>query len=487
MNLDDARKKIDAIDDEIKRLFIERMDIVAQVTEIKRHSGTAVLDKNRENAIISRVTQNETADTSEQLRLLFSAMFDISRSYQNKRLKFDYGLIGHPLSHSYSGKIHEIIGKYRYDLIDLTADKLDEFMRRREFIGINVTIPYKQAVIEYCDVVSETAKRIGSVNTIYKRDGILYGDNTDYKGFEYMLNGLAMSGKKIIIFGSGGTSLTAQAVACDRKAAEITVISRTGKYNYNNLDLNRNAEIIINTTPIGMYPNCGVSLINLDNFPDCETVIDVIYNPLKTKLLLDAERRGIRNINGLPMLAAQAVYAAELFTGESFGNDLIEKIHSGLIFEMGNIVLIGMPGCGKTAVGKALAELLGREFADTDEWIETSENIPVPDIITSRGEAVFRELEHKAAAELGKRSGLVIATGGGIVLREDNLDLLRQNGTVIWLRRPIAMLETSGRPLSGDLNELYKKRKSLYRKYCDFTVENTQTIQEAINIIRGNL
>ena len=487
MNLDDARKKIDAIDDEIKKLFIERMYIVAQVTEIKRQSGTAVLDKTRENAIISRITQNESADTAEQLRLLFSAMFEISRAYQNKRLTFDYGLIGHPLSHSYSGKIHEMIGKYKYDLIDLPSDKLDEFMRKREFKGINVTIPYKRAVLDYCDVISAAAFRIRSVNTICNRDGGLYGDNTDYKGFEYMLGSLSLSDKKVIILGSGGTSLTAQAVAEDHRASQVTVISRTGEYNYTNLDLNKNAEIIINTTPVGMYPNCGESLIELDDFPYCEAVIDVIYNPLKTKLLLDAERRGIRYINGLPMLAAQAVYAAELFTGDSFGDDLIEKIHSGLIREMGNIVLIGMPGCGKTVVGKSLAQSLGREFADTDEWIETHENMSVPDIIKSHGEAVFRELEHKAAAELGKRSGLVIATGGGIVLREDNLDTLRQNGTVIWLRRPIDMLETTSRPLSVDLNELYKKRESLYRKYCGFDVENTRTIYEAVEIIRGNL
>jgi Shikimate 5-dehydrogenase len=474
MNLDDMRVKIDSIDDEIKQLFIERMNIVAQVSEFKRKNGTAVLDKNRESAIISRVTQNENPDTADQLRSLFSAMFEISRSYQIKQLTFDYGLIGHPLSHSYSGKIHQIIDKYRYDLIDLNADDFDIFMKRREFNGINVTIPYKQSVIKYCDELSDTAKRIGSVNTIYKRDGKLYGDNTDYKGFEYMLTvgDITLKDKKVIILGSGGTSLTAQAVAYDYKASEITVISRSGINNYDNLHLHKNAEVIINTTPVGMYPNCGLYMVNLDDFPNCEAVIDVIYNPLKTKLLLDAEHRGIQFINGLPMLSAQAVYAAELFTNESLHADLIEKIHNTLVNDMGNIVFIGMPGSGKTTIGKAIANEIGREFVDTDAWIENNENMSVLDIITTKGESVFREIEHKAVTELGKQSGLVIATGGGVVLREDNIDMLRQNGRLIWIKRPIEQLDTAGRPLSVNLNEMYEKREPLYRKYCDYTIEN---------------
>ena len=479
MNLEEMRKIIDGIDENIKNLFIERMKIVGEVAEFKRQNGTAVLDKNRENDIISRITENESADTAEQLRRLFTAMFEISRAYQNKRLPIEYGLIGHPLSHSYSGIIHKMIGKYRYDIIDLREDELDGFMRKREFAGINVTIPYKKAVMQYCDELSDTAKRIGSVNTIYTRGGILYGDNTDYKGFEYMLGGLSLTDKKVVILGSGGTSLTAQAVARDQRAREITVISRTGADNYGNLYLHKNADIIINATPVGMYPNSGVSPIEIGDFPDCSAVIDVIYNPLKTKLLLDAERKNIRCINGLSMLAAQAVYAAELFTDQKIGGDVTDNIYRKLDRNMRNIVIIGMPGCGKTTIAKAVAIALGREFADTDTW----QNISPADIITSKGEAAFREIEHQAAAELGKKSGLVIATGGGIVLREDNIDALRQNGDVIWLRRPLDLLEITGRPLSVNLTELHETREPLYRQYADFIIDNTQTIDETVTKI----
>ena len=479
MNLEEMRKIIDGIDENIKNLFIERMKIVGEVAEFKRQNGTAVLDKNRENDIISRITENESADTAEQLRRLFTAMFEISRAYQNKRLSVEFGLIGHPLSHSYSGIIHKMIGKYRYDIIDLREDELDGFMRKREFVGINVTIPYKKAVMQYCDDLSDTAKRIGSVNTIYTRGGILYGDNTDYKGFEYMLDGLSLTDKKVVILGSGGTSLTAQAVARDHKAGEITVISRTGENNYGNLHLHKNAEIIINATPVGMYPNNGESVVNLDDYPNCEAVIDVIYNPLKTKLLLDAERKNIRCINGLQMLVSQAVYAAELFTDQKIGGNVTDKIYRKLDRNMRNIVIIGMPGCGKTTIGKAVASVLGREFADTDTW----QNVSASDIITSRGEAVFRDIEHRAAVELGKKSGLVIATGGGIVLREDNIDALRQNGDIVWLQRPLDLLDTMGRPLSVNLSELYEIREPLYRQYADFIIDNTQTIDETVTKI----
>lgn len=400
-----------------------------------------------------------------------------------------YGLIGHPLSHSYSGIIHKLIGRYQYDIVDLPDIEFDDFMTQRTFEGINVTIPYKQKVIPYCAKLSETAKRIGSVNTIIKQsDGSLYGDNTDYKGFLYMceMADISLNDKNVVILGTGGTSLTAQTVTRDCGVNKLNIVSRNGEYNYNNLHLLVDSEVIINTTPVGMYPNCGVSPIDLNDFPNCKTVIDVIYNPLKTKLLLDAERCGMQYVNGLPMLVAQAVYAAELFLNEVLDKTIIETILSKLEHDMSNIVLVGMPGSGKTSIGKAIAEKLGREFYDTDEVIEQNESVSISDIIESKGEQAFRELENQTVTQLGKQNGLVISTGGGVVLRQDNRDMLRQNGYVVWIKRPLESLETVGRPLSKDiatLMEMYQKRQPLYQECSDLIVENIQTISDAVNVI----
>lgn len=486
MTLKDARKQIDFIDNEIKRLFKERMEIVQQVAEIKRRNGTMVLDKNRENNIMSRITQDENEDTANQLQELYSTIFNISRAYQTKHLSLEYGLIGNPLSHSYSEMIHNYIGRYKYDIIELAADELDGFMRRNDWKGVNVTIPYKQAVIPYCANLSDTAKRVGSVNTIFRcENNKLYGDNTDYMGFKYMCDfaGISLSNKNVTILGSGGTSLTAQAFAHDNGADSITVVSRSGEYNYSNLYLLKNTDVIINTTPIGMYPNCGVSAVDIADFPQCSAVIDVIYNPLKTKLLLDAERRGIKCANGLTMLVAQAIYSAELFTGESFDITIIKTVHDKLKQDIGNIILIGMPGCGKTTIGKAVAETLGREFVDTDKWIERHRKQSASEIITLYGEQTFRELEHAAVKELSKQNRLVISTGGGTILREDNCDMLRQNGFIIWLQRPVNLLEITERPLSFELDETYRKREPLYRKCSDIIVDNSHLIDDTVKRI----
>lgn len=482
MNLDNVRNEIDNIDNEIKRLFKQRMNIVKQVTEIKQRSGKPVLDRTREESIISRLIEDEDIETAGQLRELYTAIFNISRGYQIRNIDFEYGLIGHPLSHSYSGIIHDTIGKYRYDIIDISDDILDIFMNRKRFKGINVTIPYKQTVMKYCDELSEIAERIGSVNTIVKRDdGSLYGDNTDYKGFMYMCEsaGISLTGKKIMILGSGGTSLTAQAVAKDCNASEIVVISRTGINNYTNLHLHKDIDVMINTTPVGMYPNTGVSAVDLRDFLDCSAVIDVIYNPFRTKLLLDAERYGIKYTNGLKMLTAQAVFAAELFTGES-----VSDITDSIIHRLTNVVLIGMPGCGKSTIGKVLAETLGRKFIDTDELIEQQYGISPAEIIKSQGEAKFREIEHETIKRFCNDTGNVIATGGGTVIREDNRDLLRQNGFVVWIQRPLDLLETHGRPLSIDIDEMYRIREPSYKKCCDIAIENFgDTPKIILNII----
>lgn len=483
MNLDNIRNEIDNIDNEIKRLFKQRMEIIKQVTEIKQRSGKSVLDRTREESIVSRLTENEDIETTNQLRELYTAIFNISRGYQIRNIDFEYGLIGHPLSHSYSGIIHDTIGKYRYDIIDISDNILDGFMTQKRFKGINVTIPYKKTVMKYCDELSEIAERIGSVNTIVKRgDGSLYGDNTDYKGFMYMCEsaGISLTGKKIMILGSGGTSLTAQAVAKDCNADKIVVISRTGINNYNNLHLHKDIDVVINTTPVGMYPNTGVSAVDLRDFPDCIAVIDVIYNPFRTKLLLDAERYGIKYTNGLKMLTAQAVFAAELFTGKS-----VSDITDSIIHKFTNIILIGMPGCGKSTIGKLLAEKLGRKFIDTDELVEQQYRKSSAEIIKSQGEAKFREIEHETIKRVCNDTGNVIATGGGTVIREDNRDLLRQNGFIVWIQRPLDLLETNGRPLSDNIDEMYRLREPLYKKCCDIIAENYSDIDKTIlDIIR---
>ena len=399
----------------------------------------------------------------------------------------DYALIGHSISHSYSKRVHNLLGNNAYEIIDLPPGQLDGFLNGRRFKGINVTIPYKKEVLPYCAELSDAARRIGSVNTILAAgDGSLYGDNTDYSGFMYMCRrtGISFGGQRVVILGSGGTSLTAQAAAADNGAAETVVVSRGGYYNYTNLELLKGFDIIINTTPVGMSPNTGTSLLDLRCFPNCRAVIDVIYNPLRTKLLLDAASLGIPHTNGLPMLIAQAASADSLFFGKAVEDAVIREVLARLTGELTNIVLIGMPGCGKTTVAAQLAKLLGRTSVDTDELIEARENMEIPRLITSRGERAFRKIESEVVRDVSKMSGIVISTGGGAVLSDKNRQFLRQNGWVVWLQRPIEKLEVHGRPLSKDLHEMYAIRKEYYTLCRDFTVVNDSDVLSAAEQIK---
>jgi len=387
-----------------------------------------------------------------------------------------FGLLGEHLIHSYSPLIHAELGNYEYKLYEKNPNELEAFLTSGDFDGLNVTIPYKKTVIPFCGKLSETASIIGSVNTITRlADGSLYGDNTDYFGFSFLLRktGVDPATGKVIILGSGGSSLTVQAVLHDMNAKEIVIVSRGGADNYENILKHSDAIMIINTTPVGMYPNNGVSpLADLGMFKNCKAVIDLIYNPLRTELLLQAEEYGILGMGGLTMLVAQAKNAAEQFMRVSISDEQIETITSKISRLTRNIILIGMPGCGKTSIGTALAQKMNREFLDTDEWIVKTAGKSIPTIFAEDGEDVFRKLENETLQLLCKRSGLIISTGGGIVKRHENRNIIRQNGIVIFLERDISELQTSGRPLSEKegVAALAKVRLPLYAQWCDYSV-----------------
>ena len=399
-----------------------------------------------------------------------------------------YGLLGRKLGHSWSPPIHGALGCQNYRLIELEPEELGEFLSRSDIGGLNVTIPYKRDVMAYCDVIDETAKAIGSVNTLVRRtDGKLYAWNTDAAGFRAMAEraGISFSGKKTVILGSGGASLTAQAVSRAMGAREVIVVSRSGENNYENLHLHADAEVIVNTTPVGMYPAVGVSPVDLTRFPSCEGVLDLIYNPRRTALLLQAEELGIPCSDGLPMLVAQAKAAEEYFFEKSIPDSENERILSMLRQEMTNIVLIGMPGCGKTTLGQTLAELTGREAIDLDQRIVEKAGCPIPQIFSQQGEPAFRTLEREVTAEIGKLSGKIILTGGGVVKDHRNYAPLHQNGRIYHLMRDLNVLPSDGRPLSQttDLTVMWAEREPLYTAFRNAVIDNNGPVEETAKAI----
>lgn len=397
------------------------------------------------------------------------------------------GLLGQKLEHSYSPQIHGELADYEYSLFEKQPDELEDFLKNGDFTGLNVTIPYKKAVIPYLDELSPVAARLGAVNTIVRRsDGSLIGHNSDYFGFKSMVeqSGLSPEGKKVLVLGSGGASNTAVAVL-EELGAKVIVVSRNGENNYSNLRLHADASIIVNATPVGMYPNVRVSPVCLGQFPMLEGVLDIVYNPARTQLLMDAQHRGLVTMNGLWMLVAQAKESAEWFTGQPISDARITAIHRKLKIQMENIVLIGMPGSGKSTVGEALAHRLGHELVDADAEIVKLTGKSIPDIFAQGGEVCFRQAESYVLEQLGKRSGLIIATGGGCVTRKENYYSLHQNGTIFCLNRNLNALPTDGRPLSqsGKLEEMYRVRKPLYDRFADHHIDNNGDLESTITQI----
>ncbi len=391
-----------------------------------------------------------------------------------------FGLIGEHLPHSYSPQIHRKFGDYQYDLCEVSGDQLKDLLADESYGGFNVAIPYKKDVYQLCDELSEQAKAIGCVNTVVRgEDGKLKGYNTDYFGFVYLLEatGIQVEDRKCMVLGSGGASLTVQTVLRDLGASEVVVISRTGENNYENISNHFDSEIIVNTTPVGMYPNNGRSPVNLDDFHQCSGVVDLIYNPHRTKLILDAMTKSIPAAGGLDMLVAQAKQASELFQGITIEDEELPGAVDELKRETLNIILIGMPGSGKTTVGVDIANSMGRKLVDIDEMIVDFEGgLTIPEIFAQKGEDHFRRVETKMLSEACKQSGLVIATGGGIVKKKLNYNIIKQNGVVIWVKRDLSKLATEGRPLSltTPLEQIYEERKAAYSYWSDYFINNNE-------------
>jgi len=401
------------------------------------------------------------------------------------------GLLGEALGHSYSPAIHALLADYDYRLYERAPDKVPLFLKSGEWDGLNVTIPYKKTVVPFCDELSETAKRLGSVNTIVRRaDGTLYGDNTDWFGFADTVrrSGASPAGKKALVLGSGGASVTVCAVLRDL-GARVTVISRSGGDNYENLSRHADAALIANATPVGMYPKNGEAPLDLAQFPRLEGVFDLIYNPARTALLLQAEALGIPHWGGLHMLVAQAAQSCARFTGDDGRIGEIDRVERALRLRLQNIALIGMPGCGKSTVAAALGARLGMPVLEADEAVERAAGKPIPTIFAEEGEAGFRARETAVLRELGKRSGAILSTGGGCVTRAENYPLLHQNSRIVLLRRSLDRLPKEGRPLSqqNDLRALYEQRRAQYARFADFAVDNDGSVEETVERIAAAL
>lgn len=400
-------------------------------------------------------------------------------------------LIARKLSHSFSKPIHNELADYSYEYKEMEEEELQGFFEKREFDGLNVTIPYKTTVMKYLDKISPEAEKIGAVNTIVKKDGALLGYNTDYYGFSYEIKeaGASVRDKEVVILGTGGAAKTALCVSTDMGAKRVRSVT-SAEIKSGDIEAYLGAQIVINATPVGMYPNTGVAPVDINLFPECEAVLDLIYNPSDTKLIQDAKRRGLKTANGLGMLVAQAKKACEIFTGEELGENRIEEIENKIRKQTKNIVLIGMPGCGKSSVGRELATVLSREFYDCDDEISALGKTPA-EIIETEGEERFRQIETDVLTELCKKSGAVIATGGGAVTQERNEDIIRQNSTVVFISRPVERLATNGRPLSqgGEekLRKMHKMRLPLYKKFCDIEVQSQKTWQETARLIIDTL
>lgn len=398
-------------------------------------------------------------------------------------------LIGKTLRHSFSAEIHRALGT-EYDLTELDEAELDAFMKNPPVACFNVTIPYKETVMPYLDELDESAKVVGCVNTVKIENGKKIGYNTDIDGMAYLFAraGVTLKNKTVTILGSGGTSKTARALAKREGAKKVCLVSRKGEYNYDNIATLTDTEILINTTPVGMFPNDGISAVDPAIFPSLEFVADPVYNPLRTYITEQARKIGVKASCGLSMLVYQAIKAEEIWTGKRIAADVTEKIVSELAAQKDNIVLIGMPSCGKTTIGRLVAEKTGKAFVDLDEEIEKREGRTVPEIFGESGEAYFREVESAVAREVLSRGGQVVATGGGTPIAEKNRYEIRKNGFVVYLTRPLDRLETDGRPVSESegVERIFSERDGIYKSVSDAVVKNETSAEKAAEeIVKG--
>ena len=488
LTLEEARKVINEQDAIILEAFEKRMAAAKEVVRNKIEAGTPIYVPAREQEILDRIASQAPEELSEYAVQLYQKLMEVSRAYQNGLRKF--GLLGRKLGHSFSPEIHRQLAAYtepyNYGIFEVEPENLEDFVRHGDWAGLNVTIPYKQDVMAFCDEISPEAARIGAVNTLVRRNGKIIGYNTDYTGFRMTVeqSGAPAAGAKCIVLGSGGASKAVIAVLEDLGASEVVVVSRDGKTgcDYQQMkQLHQDAVIMVNTTPVGMYPNSGVSAAYPGAFWKLEYVFDVVYNPLRTNFLCQARKSGMEGFNGLKMLVGQAKASAEYFLNCTIPDEAVDVIERRLAAEKENIVLIGMPGCGKSTIGQALAEKLGRRFVDIDRLIVEREGRSIPGIFEEGGEELFRRIEIEAVAALNHETGIVIACGGGVVTREENYYSLAENGRLVFINRDIEVLPTDGRPLSQStpLARMYAQRLPLYRSWCDLEVENKdRTIEE---------
>ncbi len=405
-----------------------------------------------------------------------------------------YGCIGEKLSHSFSKEIHARLASYEYELCPIERDRVADFMTSRDFCAINVTIPYKETVIPFLDEISDTAKKIGAVNTIVNRDGKLYGYNTDYFGMMSLVRkvGIDPTGKKVLILGSGGTSKTALCVFKNMGARVVLRVSRNPVQDMIDYECAKSehsdAEIIVNTTPVGMFPNIEGAPVDLDDFPAVLGVIDAVYNPLCTTLICQAKEKGILAEGGLYMLVAQAVRAVEIFLDTEIPSEKTFEVYKEVFRARENIVLVGMASCGKSTLGKMLSKSMGREFIDTDAEIISREKRDIKTIFDTDGEAYFRRVEAEVVKSVSAKTGVVIATGGGVPLNSQSVSHLRKNGRIYFISRPLELLTpTKDRPLSSDFSSLEKRffeRLPIYKSVCEVEIINDGDKNTAVDKIR---
>lgn len=485
------RDQIDSIDDKLMNLYLQRMAITDQVGKKKLEEGKVVYVPEREQAIIKRLS-DRYPDYKKEISNLYETIFENSKLRQEniiKKASISYGLIGRTLGYSYSKEIHETLSDYKYELVELRPDELYEFLQSPGLKGLNVTIPYKKAVIPYLDQLTREASRIGVVNTIKFEDGKKIGFNTDYYGFKKLLinKRYFVKGKKAIILGTGASSKTVEAVLKNMGATDVVKVSRTGDLNYDNIYQLEGYQILVNTTPVGTYPNTQELLVDLDRLKGLEYLVDLVYNPLYSRLVFEAKKRKIKASGGLDMLVFQAKKAVEIFTNSQIVNFKAMEIRDKIFESKVNIVLVGMPGSGKTTIGRNLAKKIGKVHVDLDEEFFKEYNKTPAQILEEFGEPKFRQMEHEICKKFGAMNNLVISTGGGVVTIEDNYYHLKQNGVIFLIERDVTKLSTRNRPISqGGLGKLYKlkeKRQDKYEMFADYKVVNNGYFRYALEEI----